>query len=127
MKSDLFEVLGARGGVVCLVGAAGKKTTLYRLASEHPGRVGVTATVHIPYFPAGQGYYEVVEKEDDPFVLELLSMWKEKTGCRMLLNTSFNCQEPLVDTADHARATWKRTQLDVLITRKGIETEKGPA
>ena len=61
---DLFEVLGARSGVVCFVGAGGKKTTLYRLAAEHPGRVGVTATVHIPYFPAGRGFHEVVEEGD---------------------------------------------------------------
>ena len=37
--------------MVCLVGAGGKKTTLYRLASIHPGRVGITSTVAIPPFP----------------------------------------------------------------------------
>lgn len=48
---DLLEALAARAGLVCLVGAGGKKTTLYRLTAAHPGRVGITATVHIPHFP----------------------------------------------------------------------------
>jgi hypothetical protein len=29
-----------------------------------------------------------------------------------------------VNTVDEARATWKRTGLDVLVTPKGIETDK---
>ena len=49
--SELLDALEARRGLVCFVGAGGKKTTFYRLAAEHPGRVGITATVHIPFFP----------------------------------------------------------------------------
>ena len=48
---ELIEALAARSGLVCLVGAGGKKTTLYRLAAAHPGRVGVTSSVFIPIFP----------------------------------------------------------------------------
>jgi carbamoyltransferase len=67
---------------------------------------------------------QIVADGDDPFVVRLLKAWREKTGCSLLLNTSFNCQEPLVNTVDEARATWKRTGLDVLVTPKGIETDK---
>ena len=49
--NELLDALEARRGLVCFVGAGGKKTTFYRLAAEHPGRVGITATVHIPFFP----------------------------------------------------------------------------
>ena len=74
VKRGLFDVLGAHSGVVCLVGAGGKKTTLYRLAAEHPGRVGVTATVHIPYFPAGSDFHEVVETQGEllPAVMDVV-------------------------------------------------------
>jgi len=34
-----------------MVGAGGKKSTMYRLAQAHDGRVAVTTTVHIPPFP----------------------------------------------------------------------------
>jgi len=56
----LLDALVAREGLVCFIGAGGKKTTLYRLARAHPGRVGVTATVHVPYFPAELGAAEVI-------------------------------------------------------------------
>ena len=61
---------------------------------------------------------------DDPFILKLLTAWRDQTGCSLLLNTSFNCQEPLVDTPDQAKATWKRTGLDILVTPSGIEIDK---
>ncbi|MFQ6023239.1 MAG: selenium cofactor biosynthesis protein YqeC, partial [Acidiferrobacterales bacterium] len=50
---QLLDVLEARSGLVCAVGAGGKKTTLYRLATLHPGRVALTSTVSIPPFPKG--------------------------------------------------------------------------
>lgn len=58
----LLDALEARQGVVCFVGAGGKKSTMYRLALAHPGRVGVTTTVHIPYFPVELGAAEVIEE-----------------------------------------------------------------
>ena len=50
MSYDLLDVFEAHSGIVSLVGAGGKKTTLYRLAGVHKGRVGVTATVLTPPF-----------------------------------------------------------------------------
>ncbi len=46
---ELETALDARSGTVCVVGAGGKKTTLYTLA-DHIGRAVVTATVRIPIF-----------------------------------------------------------------------------
>ena len=51
MQDDLLELLGARRGIVCAVGAGGKKTTLYALTRRHAGRIGVTTTVLLPPFP----------------------------------------------------------------------------
>jgi probable selenium-dependent hydroxylase accessory protein YqeC len=48
---QLLDLLCARSGLVCTIGAGGKKTTLYRLAALHPGRVALTSTVFIPPFP----------------------------------------------------------------------------
>ncbi len=83
----------------------------------------VPAVTHVD----GTSRPQIVAEGDDPFVLKLLKTWQEKTGCSMLLNTSFNCQEPLVDSVDQARATWKRTGLDIFVSPAGIEIEKsGP-
>jgi carbamoyltransferase len=67
---------------------------------------------------------QIVGAQDDPFILKLLTAWRDKTGCPLLLNTSFNSQEPLVDTIEQARATWRRTELDVLVTPEGIVVDK---
>jgi probable selenium-dependent hydroxylase accessory protein YqeC len=49
--SELLDLLAARSGTVCAVGAGGKKTTLFHLAANHRGRVGLTSTVPIAHFP----------------------------------------------------------------------------
>ncbi|MFQ5993877.1 MAG: selenium cofactor biosynthesis protein YqeC [Acidiferrobacterales bacterium] len=52
MSADrLLDLLSARSGLVCTVGAGGKKTTLYRLLEAHGGRAALTSTVFIPIFP----------------------------------------------------------------------------
>jgi len=51
MTMELLDLFKARQGIVCFVGAGGKKTTMFRLAAEHAGRVGITTTAHIEYFP----------------------------------------------------------------------------
>ena len=45
MSAALIEALDAASGIICAVGAGGKKTTLQRILAAHPGRVGITATV----------------------------------------------------------------------------------
>jgi carbamoyltransferase len=42
------------------------------------------------------------------------------TGIPMLLNTSFNCQEPIVETPEQAVATFKNTDLDMLVINNYI-------
>ncbi len=60
----LLDALEARRGLVCFVGAGGKKTTFYRLAADHPGRVGITATVHIPFFPRSLDAHPLIAEEE---------------------------------------------------------------
>ena len=48
--SALLDLLDASTGVVCAVGAGGKKTLLNHLATTHPGRVALTTTVFMTCF-----------------------------------------------------------------------------
>jgi len=59
-REALLEALATTRGLVALVGAGGKKTTLYRLARAHAGRIGITATVAIPPFPEDLGAHVIV-------------------------------------------------------------------
>ena len=70
MSERLLELLGAGRGIVCAVGAGGKKTTLYALAGAHPGRVGYTATVFTARFPRRLAARELItERADLPAAL----------------------------------------------------------
>jgi len=52
VAEDLIETLKADRGIVCLVGAGGKKTTMARLASLQPNRaVGLSSTVFCAPLP----------------------------------------------------------------------------
>ncbi len=62
-ESFLLETLGATRGLVCCVGAGGKKSTLYRLAAAHSGRVGLTATAHIERFSKAHAEHSAVADE----------------------------------------------------------------
>jgi probable selenium-dependent hydroxylase accessory protein YqeC len=65
MSEHLLELLGAGRGIVCAVGAGGKKTTLYALAAAHPGRVAVTATVFMTAFSRRLGAYRLITDGSD--------------------------------------------------------------
>ena len=70
MNAGLLEALGAGSGIICAVGAGGKKTTLYALADAHRGRVGFTATVFTARFPRRLGARELItERADLPAAL----------------------------------------------------------
>lgn len=71
MSSEILEIFNAHQGIVCCVGAGGKKTTMFQLANAHQGRVGITATAHIEYFPNSLDATKYIGDED-----ELLSLIK---------------------------------------------------
>ena len=69
---DLVEALDARGAVTCVVGAGGKKSTLYALASRLE-RAVVTSTVRIPPF---EDHVADVRVTEDPLeALESAETW----------------------------------------------------
>lgn len=61
---SLLDLLDARTGVVCAVGAGGKKSLLMHLAKEHPGRAAVTATVFTTYAPEHIGLAVAIEEDE---------------------------------------------------------------
>ena len=63
----------------------------------------------------GTARIQTVNKEDNNKFYELIREFEVITGIPMLLNTSFNCQEPIVETPQNALRTFKRTGLDILI------------
>ena len=58
---------------------------------------------------------QTVNREFNEKFYDLINEFYKITGIPMLLNTSFNCKEPIVETPQDAIRTWKRTELDILV------------
>lgn len=71
-------------------------------------------------FPAvthvdGTGRMQSVDPQNNALYYRLISAIKERTGYGIVLNTSFNENEPIVDTPEQAIACFDRTDMDVLV------------
>lgn len=70
----------------------------------------VPAVVH----EDGTARLQTVTYNDNPWYYNLLKEWKEVSGVPILLNTSFNDCEPIVETPEHAMDTFMKTDIDYL-------------
>ncbi|MBT8114064.1 MAG: nodulation protein, partial [Arenicella sp.] len=63
----------------------------------------------------GSGRLQTVTRDSNATYYELISRFYQKTGVPMLLNTSFNENEPIVCQPQEALACFLRTRMDVLV------------
>lgn len=70
----------------------------------------VPAVVHLD----GTGRLQTVTKDINNWYYNFIKKWKEKTGVPILLNTSFNDREPIVETPEHAVNCFMGTNIDYL-------------
>jgi nucleoside-diphosphate-sugar epimerase len=73
-------------------------------------RASIPAVTHVD----GTGRLQSVREQDDPLYWRLLQAFHDRTGVPVLLNTSFNENEPIVRTPDEALDCFLRTRMDVL-------------
>jgi len=75
-------------------------------------RSDIPAVTHVDY----SARIQTVHKETNPRYHELLSIFKQRTGCPVLVNTSFNVRgEPIVCTPEDAFACLMGTEMDLLV------------
>jgi carbamoyltransferase len=74
-------------------------------------REEVPAVTHVD----GSGRLQTVRREENPRYHELISAFARRTGVPMVLNTSFNENEPIVNTPAEALDCFLRTNMDVLV------------
>jgi carbamoyltransferase len=60
------------------------------------------------------GRLQSVTREENPLYYDLISAFHRKTGIPVILNTSFNENEPIVCTPEEAIDCFQRTRMDVL-------------
>jgi carbamoyltransferase len=68
----------------------------------------------------GTGRLQSVDAESNPLYFNLITAFKKRTGIGMVLNTSFNENEPIVDKPEQAVACFMRTDMDALVMGKYI-------
>ena len=68
----------------------------------------------------GTGRLQTVTQRTNPRYYRLISEFSALTGVPILLNTSFNENEPIVDTPDQALDCFLRTRMDVIVVNNTI-------
>ena len=71
----------------------------------------IPAVVHVD----GTGRIQTVERSANPLYYAVIETFGRLTGVPVLLNTSFNRQEPIVETPNDAVSCFLRSGLDVLV------------
>jgi len=72
----------------------------------------IPAITHVDY----SARIQTVDSQRHPKLHRLMSLFKEKTGCPVIINTSFNIRgEPIVCSPEHAYRCFMATNMDVLV------------
>jgi len=84
-------------------------------------RSEIPAVIHVDY----TARIQTVKKEDHPLYYDLIDAFYKKTGCPVLINTSFNVRgEPLVCTPSDAFMCFMRTEMDYLVMGSFVLNKK---
>jgi len=80
-------------------------------------RSDIPAVTHVDY----SARVQTVHEDTNPRYHSLLKEFERKTGCGVLVNTSFNVRgEPLVCSPQDAYLCFMRTEMDVLVLENCI-------
>jgi len=79
----------------------------------------IPAVTHVD----GTGRLQTVDKSIAPRYYQLIDTFRKKTGIPILLNTSFNENEPIVNTPEEALNCFLRTNMDMLVLENYIITK----
>jgi carbamoyltransferase len=91
----------------------------------YPVRAEKRAVIPAPIHVDGTGRLQTVSRGTNPRYWSLLKEFEKLTGVPVLLNTSFNENEPIVLTPEEAIDCFLRTKMDVLVLGDYI-IEKAP-
>jgi carbamoyltransferase len=81
----------------------------------------IPAVTHVD----GSGRLQTVHKETNPRYYRLIEHFRDLTGIPLVLNTSFNENEPVVCYCDEALDCFLRTKMDVLVLGNFCLERKG--
>lgn len=84
-------------------------------------RSAIPAVTHVDY----SARVQTVTEEDNPNYYGIIKAFEKRTGCGVIINTSFNVRgEPIVCTPDDAYKCFMRTEMDILVLENIILSKK---
>ena len=83
----------------------------------------IPAVTHVD----GTGRLQSVSHADNPRYYNLIHAFNEKTGVPILVNTSFNENEPIVNTPENALECYLRTKMDMIVLENILIRRTVPA
>jgi len=66
------------------------------------------------------------EPANNPLYYDLIDTFRRRTGVGVVLNTSFNENEPIVDTPEQARDCFRRTDMNALCLGRHVLAKAQP-
>ena len=88
-----------------------KEKALFGIDKLNVKRSDIPAVTHVDY----SARIQTVHRETNPRYYKLISEFKKRTGCSVIVNTSFNVRgEPIVNTPEEAFRCFMNTEMDML-------------
>jgi carbamoyltransferase len=84
-------------------------------------RAQIPAVTHVD----GTGRLQTVSRVENPRYWALISAFGRRTGVPVVLNTSFNENEPIVNTPEEALACFLKTRMDRVVLGDWVVTREG--
>ena len=89
-----------------------RQRKLFGIEQLNVKRSTLPAITHVDY----SARIQTVHKDTNPRYYDLLKAFEDRTGCGVLVNTSFNVRgEPIVCTPEDAYRCFMRTEMDYLV------------
>ena len=89
-----------------------EQQSLFGIDKLNVKRSTIPAITHVDY----SARVQTVHPDDNPLYYEMISAFRDLTGCPVIINTSFNVRgEPIVCTPEDAYTCFMRTEMDYLI------------
>ena len=95
----------------------GEQQLLFGIDKLNIRRSEIPAVTHVDY----SARVQTVHQDTNPRFHNLLTAFRQQTGCSVLVNTSFNVRgEPIVGTPEDAYQCFMRTEMDYLVIENYI-------
>jgi carbamoyltransferase len=94
---------------------------LFGIEKLNVSRSEIPAVTHVDY----SARIQTVRRETNPLYWEIIEAFRQKTGCPVIVNTSFNVRgEPIVCTPEDSYRCFMRTEMDYLVLETCVLDKK---